>query len=493
MALIWACSTDTVYIARRKSIKINLLLHMDQKQAIKKALLDSGATKCFIHPKVVKQLKLWTIKLPKPQKVKNVDGTLNQSGEVKKGVTLIIKHNGRPQKHLFYITNIGEDDIILGYPFLEATNPIVNWTKGELDGMTILITTKAHQEQNQETKVPIWLAKTTMATQFAMEVASSKKREWHDFIPKQYHQFKKVFLESASEWFPEQKKWDHAIDLKEDAPTSLDCRVYPLSPGEKKVQKEFIETNMRLERIWRSKSPYASRFFLICKKDWKYWPVQDYWCLNKWTIPNKYPLPLITDLIHDLAGKKLFSKFDIRWGYNNVCIKKGDEWKEAFKTSKGLFKPTVMFFRLTNSPATFQTMMDNIFQEEIAQGWLKIYMDDMIITTEDDGIFHTQKVNHVLQKLIDHDLFLKPEKCQFHKKEVEYLGVIIGRGKVMMDPVKVKGITEWPTPTTVKEVCSFLGFCNFYHPFFFFWICNCIVQHAYKGKDMLNCLTRETI
>jgi gag-polyprotein putative aspartyl protease len=203
MALIRACATDTVYIARRKSIKVNLLLHMDQKQAIKKALLDSGATECFIHPKVVKQLKLQTVKLPKPRKVKNVDGTLNQSGEVKEGVILIIKHDRKPRKHLFYITNIGEDDVILGYPFLEAANPIINWEKGKLDGMTILITTKAHQEQSQGTKRPMWLAKTTMATQFAMEAASSKKKEWHDFVPKQYHQFKKVFLESASEQFPE--------------------------------------------------------------------------------------------------------------------------------------------------------------------------------------------------------------------------------------------------------------------------------------------------
>jgi len=96
--------------------------------------------------------------------------------------------------------------------------------------------------------------------------------------------------------------------------------------------------------------------------------VQDYRNLNKWTIPNKYPLPLISDLIYDLVEKRLFSKFDIRWGYNNICIKEGDEYKATFKTSEGLFKPTVMFFGLTNSPATFQTMMDDIFQEEIAQG-----------------------------------------------------------------------------------------------------------------------------
>jgi hypothetical protein len=161
----------------------------------------------------------------------------------------------------------------------------------------------------------------------------------------------------------------------------------------------------------------------------------------------------------------LFTKFDIQWGYNNVHIKEGDEWKGAFKTSKGLFEPTVMFFSLTNLPATFQMMMDDIFQEEVAQGWLEIYMDDMIIATEDDNDEHEWKVAHVLQKLLNHNLFHKPEKCQFHKKEVEYLRVIIGGGKVMIDPIKVKGITKWPIPNTVKEVWSFLGFCNFYWPF----------------------------
>jgi Reverse transcriptase (RNA-dependent DNA polymerase) len=122
------------------------------------------------------------------------------------------------------------------------------------------------------------------------------------------------------------------------------------------------------------------RIIFMQKKDGKLQPVQDYHNLNKWTVPNKYPLPLIPDLIHSIARKMLFTKFDVQWGYNNIPIKPGDEWKAAFKTSEGLFEPTVMFFGLTNSPAMFQTMMDDIFQEEIAQGWVKIYMDDIIIT-----------------------------------------------------------------------------------------------------------------
>jgi Reverse transcriptase (RNA-dependent DNA polymerase) len=110
-------------------------------------------------------------------------------------------------------------------------------------------------------------------------------------------------------------------------------------------------------------------------------------------------------------------------------------------------------------------MMDDIFQPEIMEGWLRIYMDDFIIATKNDPHDHDIKVRCVLQKLRNHDLYLKPEKCSFSQQEVEYLGVIIGGGKVHMDPVKVKGITDWPIPTTIWDICSFLGFCNFYHAF----------------------------
>jgi reverse transcriptase-like protein/integrase-like protein len=110
-------------------------------------------------------------------------------------------------------------------------------------------------------------------------------------------------------------------------------------------------------------------------------------------------------------------------------------------------------------------MMDNIFREEITQGWLKIYMDNLIMASEDDEIVHQQRVDWVLQKIKDHNLFLKAKKCSFHKKQVEYLRVIIRQGKVEMDPVKVEEIAKWPILMTIKDVCSFLGFCNFYQNF----------------------------
>ena len=289
--------------------------------------------------------------------------------------------------------------------------------------------------------------------------------DWKSKVPKKYHQFGSVFSEEEAQRFPKSKPYDYAIDLHSDAPATLDCKVYPLAPMEQGALEDFIKEHLKKKYIRSSKSPYASPFFFIKKKDGKLRPVQDYRALNKWTIRNRYPLPLIKELIVKLKNKTWFTKFDIRWGYNNVCIKEGDQWKAAFKMNKGLFEPTVMFFGLTNSPATFQTMMEDIFKDEITIGDVIIYMDNILITTEGTIDVHKKHVAHILFKLMANNLYLKPEKCAFHKHEVEYLGVIVGNGQVKMDPIKVKGLIEWPIPTKVKELRSFLGFGNYYKDF----------------------------
>src|ERR1700678_660397 len=107
----------------------------------------------------------------------------------------------------------------------------------------------------------------------------------------------------------------------------------------------------------------ASPFFFIKKKDGKLRPFQDYRRLNEGTVRNTYPLPLISELVDQLKGAKYFPKLDVQGAYNNVRIKEGDQWEAAFKTSQGLFEPTVMFFGMCNAPATFQAMMDKIFQD----------------------------------------------------------------------------------------------------------------------------------
>ena len=176
------------------------------------------------------------------------------------------------------------------------------------------------------------------------------------------------------------------IEFKKGTPDAIDCKIHPLSQTEDKALRNFLTEQLEKGYICPSKSQYASPFFFIDKKDGKLCLVQNYHCINDNTIHNQYPLPLITNLITDLQGAHIYTKLDIRCGYNNVGIKEGDEHKAAFKTRYGLYEPTVMFFGLTNSPATFQTMMNHIFRSIIAKHELLgtsicVYMDDIAIAT----------------------------------------------------------------------------------------------------------------
>ena len=165
-----------------------------------------------------------------------------------------------------------------------------------------------------------------------------------------------------------------------------------------------------------------------------------------------------------LTGARYFTKFDIRVGYNNIRIREGDEYKAAFKTPLGLFEPLVMTFGLCNAPATFQTFMNFIFQDMVDAGGVVVYLDDILIFATSMAIL--DKLTHeVLSRLDKFDLYLKPAKCSFAQQSIDYLGLVISEGQITMDPAKVKGITEWPTPTSVKHVQAFLGFCNFYRRF----------------------------
>jgi len=263
---------------------------------------------------------------------------------------------------------------------------------------------------------------------------------------------------------PEQKPWDHAIDLKTDF-IPKDCKIYPLSPEEQKEQDRFLEGNLRKGYIRPSKSPMASPFFFVSKKDSKkVRPCQDYRCLNKRTIKNAYPLPWVDKLLDKLKEAKCFTKLDLRWGYNNVQIKEDDEWKAAFKMNKGLFELLVMFFGLCNSPATFQNMMNDIFIMETNEGWILIYIDNILIFSKRKE--ELQKLTlWVLKKLQENDFFTNLDKCTFEATEVDYLWMIISENQIKMDPAKLEEIKNWPSPMTVKQVQSFLGFGNFYRKF----------------------------
>jgi len=165
-------------------------------------------------------------------------------------------------------------------------------------------------------------------------------------------EFDSLFSKESFNALPESKKWDHAVKLIPGEKAS-NCKVYPLALMEQKELDQFLKENLETGQIHPSKSLMASPVFFIKKKDGTLWLVQDYRALNAMTVKNKYPLPLISKLINNLRGAKYFTKLDVRWGLNNVQMKEGDQWKAAFLTNRGLFKPLVMFFRLCNSPATF--------------------------------------------------------------------------------------------------------------------------------------------
>ena len=145
-------------------------------------------------------------------------------------------------------------------------------------------------------------------------------------------------------------------------------------------------------------------------------------------------------------------------------IKEGDEWKAAFWMNWGLFEPLVMYFGMCNLPATFQLMMDTLFQELIMTGKIMIYMDNILIFTQTMEE-HWDIVRRILQILANNKLPLHPKKCKFHQTRIEYLGVILLQDSIEADPTKTKGVAQWLELWDKREVQQFLGFYNFYHRF----------------------------
>jgi RNase H-like domain found in reverse transcriptase/Integrase zinc binding domain/Reverse transcriptase (RNA-dependent DNA polymerase) len=215
-------------------------------------------------------------------------------------------------------------------------------------------------------------------------------------------------------------------------------------------------------------SPYSSTFFFIKKKDGSLWPVQDYCEINKWTICDIYPISQITHILEQLQGKTLFTALDIHWGYNNIQIKPENHHKAMFQTPYGLYQPNIMYFRLTNSPLTFQKMMDHLFRplKDKYLGMLFVYMDDVLIMTTDDLPLHWQIIHDVLDLLEVESFFLKPSKCKFEWTSINYLGIVISNGAISIDPTKQDGLTTWPEQlATIKQVCSTLGVFGYQRPF----------------------------
>ena len=340
-----------MYSTQKNSMTVSLTVNMWHKTTNLEALMDCGATHNFIDPWTIKTLAMGTNPLKQPLIVHNIDRTINQGGTITHYCNLWVQWGTQVEKLGFYVANLGWDRLILGYPWFKKFNPNFNWNTNTLEGDTVEIDTARYWTK---------ITSSLQAVELSKGATNEERRLIQSQILATYHQYWEVFSKQASYRFPPEREEDHAIILKEGAPDKINCKIYRQTVEELEATHQFITESLAKEYIMDSKSPYMSALFYRKKKDGKLQPIMDYQILNKWTIRDNYPLPLITNIIEQLQGKTLFSKFNIHWGYNNIRIWKEDQWKAAFKTPFGLYEPTVMYFGLTNSPATFCRCYDSI-------------------------------------------------------------------------------------------------------------------------------------
>jgi hypothetical protein len=466
------------------------------------ALIDSGAGGNFIDEETVTKLQLARTELRRPIVVRNVDGSRNNNRLITHRVYIDATIAGRKQPLGLLITRIGKQNIILGLPWLNKENPDIDWHAGTLQWRPNNFGVVGNNNFKEggdfpsshpfthplapyfksDDSFPLSLAETFEEPDTPLDISclgifkikisdhfnqlygsKDKKTEPKDVIPKFYHKFLHLFDKKASERFPKPRPYDHEIHLKPDFKPVRQA-PYSLNPMQMDLAKKFVQENLDKGYIVPSKSDMASPLFFVGKKDGTYRPCQDYRKLNEGTIKDAFPLPNINALLGDLTEEQVFTLIDVRRGYNNIEIIPRDRDKAAFSTPFGLYAPTVMFFGLCNSLATFQRMMNHILWTQINEGWCKVYMDDILISAKDLPTLRARTLQ-VLQVLEDNDLYLNTEKCEFEKRKIAYLGFVIEPGKISMDPKKLAGISDWPQPKNLCQVRSFLGFGNFYRRF----------------------------
>lgn len=290
---------------------------------------------------------------------------------------------------------------------------------------------------------------------------TSPKDRLHN-IPKEYRKYDKLFAEELETGLPEHSRWDHAIDLI-DGTNPTFSKTYPLSPEQLETLKEYITDMLRKGYIRESTSSAGYPVMFVPKKNNKLRLVVDYRRLNEITKKDRTPLPLVEELRDRLTGSKYFTTLDLKSAYNLIRVKEGDEWKTAFRTSMGHFEYLVMPMGLTNAPATFQRMINNVLRQYL-DIFVVVYLDDILVfskTLEE----HKHHVHKVLTTLQDAKLLVEPEKTKFHAQEVTFLGHIIRPGEIAMEPKKISAIKDWPIPKDVKQVQGFIGLANYYRRF----------------------------
>jgi predicted aspartyl protease len=397
-------------------------------------LIDSGASKNFLDISWAQSNNIPLMELSTPRRVIGIQGK-ELSHQIRFKARLEIEVEGRTFKQVFFAMPTGETKLILGLEWLEESNPVIDW----------------------KTKHISWRTEPIQARTASI-----------DDLPEEFKEFADVFSEEKFKRIPDHRPYDCAIDFKDGAELPKPARPIPLSPAESIALREYLDEEIAAGKIRPSKSPIASPCFFVKKPINPKNPgavrqlrlVQDLRGVNAITKDDRFPMPLMEDLLDKIKDAKIFSKIDLRMGFNNIRIKEGDEWKTAFRTKEGLFEYVVMPFGLKNAPAIFQRYMNHIFHDLI-DVCVIVYIDDILVFSKNRSQ-HNVDVRKVLKILLEENLFAKLPKCEFFVTKLTYTGLGISDSGISMEEEKVKAIKEWKEPRMVKQVQAFLGFANFY-------------------------------
>uniref|UniRef100_A0AAQ4PQG4 Gypsy retrotransposon integrase-like protein 1 n=1 Tax=Gasterosteus aculeatus aculeatus TaxID=481459 RepID=A0AAQ4PQG4_GASAC len=409
------------------------------------ALVDSGSAGNFISRRLVQHLQLATSPCSPPLPITAINNQPLGSGLISQAtvpVTLVVGVLHSERLSLLVIDDI-TNEVILGLPWLAFHKPQIAWTNNELLRWSDKCASQC-------------LVKPIRAATIRSPAAAAPPG-----VPSVYLDLAAVFSKTSAECLPPHRPGDCAIDLMSGA-TLPRGRIFPLSLPESQAMENYVEEALAKGFIRPSTSPAASSFFFV-KKDGGLRPCIDYRGLNATTIKYRYPLPLVPAAVEQLREAQVYTKLDLRSAYNLIRIRDGDEWKTAFHTATGHYEYLVMPFGLANAPSVFQAFVNEVLREYIGKCVI-VYIDDILVYSTDLEK-HVAHVRQVLEKLLENHLYVKLEKCEFHKTQVQFLGYVISSQGVQMDKDKIKAVVDWPGPQTVKELQRFLGFANFYRRF----------------------------
>ncbi|KAF8761559.1 hypothetical protein RHS01_00207 [Rhizoctonia solani] len=422
--------SDEVYIMKGTNDTLSTYTSIEGIMDPIKTLIDSGSSQNFMDITFARNLKIPLIELHSPRTVIAIDGKeVEEKIRYKAILNLIIE--GRTFRQTFYAMPLGDTPLILGLSWLREANPTICWRDFSL----------SYKDE---------------------EPMKGKLAEILE-LPSEIEDFQDVFSEELFKQLPQHRSFDCSINFKEGSELPKPAKAYPMSPAESKAMKEYMEKELLDGKIEPSHSPIASPCFFVRKADGGLRLVVDYRKINDITITDQFPMPLQSDLLEKVKDAKIFSKLDLKSGYNNIRIKAGEEWKTAFRTKDGLFQYCVMPFGLRNAPQIFQRLMNHIFHDMIDVSVI-IYLDDILIYSRNREE-HTKHLREVLRRIRDNNLYLKLAKCLFYTTEVTYIGIVITPEGISMEKEKIKAVQEWKEPKTVKQLQSFIGFANFYRRF----------------------------